>query len=489
MPSFSFFGKSNSRLFTCYLLMSSPLSNNLASQERRAGLSLALIYAFRMLGLFMILPVFALYAEHFPGATPLMMGLALGIYGLTQALLQIPFGMWSDRIGRKPVIFIGLLIFAVGSLIAGSATTIEGVIIGRAIQGGGAIASALMALAADLSREEHRTKMMALIGVSIGLSFAASMVLGPIVNDFIGISGIFFSTAVLAMVGVAILYFFVPDPVRSYFHRDAEVETQSLLSVMKDSQLIRLDIGIFALHFILMCIFLVMPLILLNDFSVAADKHWQIYLPVFAASLVIMVPFIIIAERKQVMKPVFNGAIISLVIATSVFLSSHSLWSLVFGLVIFFAGFNLLEASLPSLITKIAPATQKGTAMGMYSSSQFMGAFAGGAVGGYAHQSWGIPGVFYTVLIVLTFWLLLALTMKKPGSLSTYLLNVRDVTVEQLLAVEGVVEAALIEEQQVVDRVDDKDAENRPLTVAYLKVKKRILDEEKLLSLAASDRA
>jgi MFS family permease len=489
MPSFSFFGKSNSRLFTCYLLMSSPLSNNLASQERRAGLSLALIYAFRMLGLFMILPVFALYAEHYPGATPLMMGLALGIYGLTQALLQIPFGMWSDRIGRKPVIFIGLLIFAVGSLIAGSATTIEGIIIGRAIQGGGAIASALMALAADLSREEHRTKMMALIGVSIGISFAASMVLGPIVNDLIGISGIFFSTAVLAMVGVAILYFFVPDPVRSYFHRDAEVETQSLLSVMKDSQLIRLDIGIFALHFILMCIFLVMPLILLNDFSVAADKHWQIYLPVFAASLVIMVPFIIIAERKQVMKPVFNGAIISLVIATSVFLSSHSLWSLVFGLVIFFAGFNLLEASLPSLITKVAPATQKGTAMGMYSSSQFMGAFAGGAVGGYAHQSWGIPGVFYTVLIVLTFWLLLALTMKKPGSLSTYLLNVRDVTVEQLLAVEGVVEAALIEEQPVVDWVDDKDADNRPLTVAYLKVKKRILDEEKLLSLAASDRA
>jgi predicted MFS family arabinose efflux permease len=315
------------------------------------------------------------------------------------------------------------------------------------------------------------------------------MVLGPIVNDLIGISGIFFSTAVLALVGVAILYFFVPDPVHSYFHRDAEVETQSLLSVMKDWQLLRLDIGIFSLHFILMCIFLVMPLILLNNFSVAADKHWQIYLPVFAASLVIMVPFIIIAERKQVMKPVFNGAIISLVIATSVFLSSHSLFSLVLGLVLFFAGFNLLEASLPSLITKIAPATQKGTAMGMYSSSQFMGAFAGGAVGGYAHQSWGIPGVFYTVLIVLTFWLLLALTMKKPGSLSTYLLNVRDVTVEQLLAVEGVVEAALIEEQPVVDWVDDKDADNRPLTVAYLKVKKRILDEEKLLSLAASDRA
>ena len=487
MPSFSVFGKSNSRLFTCYLLMSSPLSNNLASQERRAGISLALIYAFRMLGLFMILPVFALYAEHFPGATPFKMGLALGIYGLTQALLQIPFGMWSDRIGRKPVILIGLLIFAVGSLIAGNATTIEGIIVGRAIQGGGAIAAALMALAADLSREEHRTKMMALIGISIGISFALSMILGPVVNDIIGISGIFFSTAVLALVGIAILYFFVPDPVHSHFHRDAEVEAQSLLSVLKNTQLLRLDIGIFVLHFTLMCIFLVMPLILHHDFAVAVDEHWQIYLPVFAGSLLIMVPFIIIAERKQAMKPVFNGAIFSLIIATSVFLSSQSLWSLVLGLVIFFAGFNLLEASLPSLITKVAPATQKGTAMGMYSSSQFLGAFAGGAAGGYAHQSWGIPGVFSAVLIVLCLWLLLALTMKKPGNLSTYLLNVRDVTVEQLLAVEGVVEAALIEEERVADRDDENGAENRPVRVAYLKVKKRILDEEKLLSLAASD--
>ena len=219
--------------------MSSPISHNLAAQERRAAVSLAMIYAFRMLGLFMILPVFALYADDLPGATPLMMGLALGIYGLTQAVLQIPFGMWSDRIGRKPVIFIGLLIFAAGSLIAGSATSIEGIIVGRAIQGGGAIAAALMALAADLSREEHRTKMMALIGVSIGASFAISMVLGPIVNDWIGISGIFYSTAVLALVGIAILYFFVPDPVASHFHRDAEVESKSVFAVLKDTQLLR----------------------------------------------------------------------------------------------------------------------------------------------------------------------------------------------------------------------------------------------------------
>ena len=242
----------------------------------------------------MILPVFALYAEHLPGATPFLMGLALGVYGLTQALLQIPFGMWSDRIGRKPVIFIGLLIFVAGSLIAGSAESIEGIIVGRAIQGGGAIAAALMALAADLSREEHRTKMMALIGISIGASFAISMVTGPIVNDLIGISGIFYGTAILAVVGMIILYFFVPDPPNSHFHRDAEVETGSLLTVLKNTQLLRLDFGILTLHFVLMCVFLVLPLVLQNDLGFEYHQHWKIYMPVFALSIITMVPFIII---------------------------------------------------------------------------------------------------------------------------------------------------------------------------------------------------
>jgi len=455
--------------------MSPGLSSNLAAQERRAGVSLAMIYAFRMLGLFMILPVFSLYEKELPGATPFLMGLALGIYGLTQAVLQIPFGMWSDRIGRKPVILIGLLIFAAGSLIAGSAESIEGVILGRAIQGAGAIAAALMALAADLSREEHRVKMMALIGVSIGASFALSMVLGPMVSGWVGISGIFYGTAVLALVGIAILFLFVPEPAESHFHRDAEVEAQSLKSVLKDSQLLRLDFGIFTLHLVLMCVFLVMPLILHSEYAIEAENHWQIYLPVFALSLVIMVPFIIIAERKQAMKPVFNGAIVSLIVATLLFLNSASFWMTVLALVIFFAGFNLLEASLPSLVTKTAPATQKGTAMGIYSSSQFLGAFAGGSIGGYAHQHWGIAGVFTTVIVVLAIWLIFAATMKKPGYLSTYLINVDDASIGQLLAVDGVVEAALIED------------EKQSGTVAYLKVNRRILDEEKLLSLAATD--
>jgi MFS family permease len=423
----------------------------------------------------MILPVFALYGDQLPGATPFLMGLALGVYGLTQAILQIPFAMWSDKIGRKPVLYIGLLIFAIGSIVAGSAQSIEGIIVGRALQGAGAIAATLMALAADLSREEHRLKMMAMIGASIGVSFALSMVLGPMVNAWVGISGIFYGTAGLAVIGMLILYFIVPDPLHSHFHRDAQLKTSSLADVFKDKQLLRLDAGIFILHFVLMSLFLVMPLLLRDFVELPAEKHWQVYLPVFAVSLILMVPFIIIAERKQAMKPVFIGAIIVCMLATLGFLSSSSSTIFILSLVLFFAGFNLLEASLPSLISKTADATQKGTAMGVYSSSQFFGAFAGGTVGGYAHQTWGVQGVYYAVLLALVFWLLLAATMKKPLFLSTYLLNVDDVSVEQLLAVDGVVEATII------------DDENESGLIAYLKVKKRILDEEKLLSLAASD--
>ncbi len=457
--------------------MSSSFSNNLASQERRAAISLAMIYAFRMLGLFMILPVFALYSDELPGATPLLMGIALGVYGLTQAILQIPFAMWSDKIGRKPVLYIGLLIFAIGSIVAGSAQSIEGIILGRALQGAGAIAATLMALAADLSREEQRLKMMALIGASIGAAFALSMVLGPMINTWVGISGIFYGTAVLALIGILILYFVVPDPLHSHFHRDAQLKTSSLADVFKDKQLLRLDAGIFILHFVLMGLFLVLPVLLRDFIELAPEKHWQLYLPVFAVSLVLMLPFIILAERKQAMKPVFIGAIVASIVAILGFLISSSTTLFIVSLVLFFAGFNLLEASLPSLISKTANATQKGTAMGVYSSSQFFGAFAGGAVGGFAHQLWGVQGVYYAILCALIFWLLLAITMKKPSFLSTYLLNVDNVSVEQLLAVDGVVEATLI---------DDK---NESGMVAYLKVKKRILDEEKLLSLAASDPA
>ncbi len=451
----------------------SVFQENLGKTERRAGVSLALIYAFRMLGLFMIMPVFALYAEKLPEATPFLAGLALGIYGLTQALLQIPFGMLSDRIGRKPVIFAGLVIFALGSLVAAQADSIYGIIFGRALQGSGAIAAALMALAADLSREEHRTKMMALIGASIGVAFAAAMVLGPVLNQWIGISGIFAGTAVLALIGIAILYLIVPDPLHTHFHSDAQVQSGALVDVLRDSQLLRLDFGIFILHFALMCVFLVMPLELRDTASLAAADHWKLYLPVFALSLVIMLPFVIIAERNRRMKQVFLGAIATVALAVTGFIYSSDLRTLGLSLVLFFAGFNLLEASLPSLISKTAKATQKGTAMGAYSSSQFMGAFAGGLVGGAVHGYWGIDGLYITVIVVLLLWLVLASSMQQPRYLSTYLLNigVRNESeisglTHELAAVAGVAEVSVIADEGV----------------AYLKVEKHVLDDKKLLS-------
>ena len=449
----------------------------LGRNERRAGGALALIYAFRMFGLFMIMPVFALHAETMPEATPLLAGLALGIYGLTQAVLQIPFGMLSDRIGRKPVIMAGLVIFAVGSLVAASADSIYGIILGRALQGSGAIAAALMALAADLSREEHRTKMMALIGASIGAAFALSMVLGPMLNELIGISGIFVTTALMALVGIAILYLVVPDPLHSHFHSDAEVRTSSIFDVVRDTQLLRLDGGIFILHFVLMCVFLVMPLELRDTALLEPSNHWKMYLPVFATSVVLMLPFVIMAERYRKIKTVFVGAIAVLIVAVSGFLFSYDLTTLTLSLVLFFAGFNLLEASLPSLVSKTARATLKGTAMGVYSSSQFLGAFAGGAVGGIAHELWGIDGLYRAVILVLVIWLLFAATMKKPRHLSTYLMNIgvqneSDIAPlsAQLADIKGVVEVSIIAEEGV----------------AFLKVEKHVLDEEKLLSFMVS---
>ena len=456
----------------------SVFQENLGKTERRAGISLALIYAFRMLGLFMIMPVFALYAEELPDATPLLTGLALGIYGLTQALLQIPFGMLSDRVGRKPVIFAGLVVFALGSLVAAYADTIYGIIAGRALQGAGAIAAALMALAADLSREEHRTKMMALIGASIGVAFAASMVLGPVVNEWVGISGIFAGTAVLALVGIALLYLVVPDPLHTHFHSDAEVRRGSVADAISDGQLLRLDAGIFILHFALMCVFLVIPLELRDLAGLEAAVHWKLYLPVFAMSLVIMLPFVIIAERQRRMKQVFVGAIAVLLVAVSGFVLSADRAMLVVSLVLFFTGFNLLEASLPSLVSKTAKATMKGTAMGVYSSSQFLDTFAGGLAGGAAHGIWGIDGVYFTVLAALLAWLMLAATMRQPRYLSTYLLNVgpRDaseipVLTRDLAAVAGVFEVAVLADEGV----------------AYLKVEKHVLDDEKLLSFMADN--
>lgn len=440
--------------------------------EKRASASLAVIYSLRMLGLFMILPVFAVYAETLEGSTPLLIGLALGVYGLTQALLQIPFGMASDRLGRKKVIAFGLIIFALGSVVAATADSMWGVVIGRALQGAGAIAAAIMALAADLTREEHRTKAMAMIGASIGLSFAFSLVAGPVIDSWVGVSGIFWITAILAIGGIFVLTFAVPTPVVSRFHRDAEPLPSQFRTVLGNTELLRLDIGIFCLHMVLTASFVVLPLLLRDSVNLPIEQHWWIYLPVLLLALVIMVPFVIVAEKKRRMKPVFNGAILMLAASELLLvMAGNSLSVVVIALMLFFIAFNVLEATLPSLIAKTAPPHIKGTAMGVYSSSQFMGAFVGGVSGGWIYGEFGISGVFFFAIVVLLSWFSLAASMKNPRYLASYMINLGPVDEErarklvgELTAVTGVAEAIVIQEEGI----------------AYLKVDMHALDRASL---------
>lgn len=434
--------------------------------ERRATFGLAGVYGFRMLGLFLILPVFALFAEGLTGATPFLIGLAVGIYGLTQALLQVPFGLLSDRIGRKPVILGGLVLFALGSVIAALAQDIWWVIFGRAVQGSGAIAAAVMALAADLTREENRTKAMATIGMTIGASFMLAMLAGPLLAPIIGVSGIFWLTALLALIGMALVGLVVPTPLTSRVHRDAEPVPAMFRRVLGNPDLLRLDFGIFSLHLILTALFLAVPLIL-RDLGIAPSGHSMVYLPVMLGSIIAMVPFIIYAERHGQMKPVFLGAVALLLVAQlALGATSDGFWGFAIALWLFFTAFNLLEATLPSLVSKVAPVDAKGTAMGVYSTSQFAGAFCGGLVGGWVHQHFGFTAVFTAGALVALAWLLAASGMRRPGRYASRLLDIGKVRhetglVERLRQVPGVVEAVVVVEEGVAylkvdrDRLDD----------------------------------
>lgn len=441
---------------------------NMTPIEKRVAMSLSAIFASRMLGLFMILPVFAVYAENLKGFSPTLAGLAIGIYGLTQAIFQIPMGMLSDRIGRKPVIIGGLLIFAIGSVVAAMADSITGVIIGRALQGSGAIASAVMALAADLTREEHRIKVMASIGMSIGLSFALALVFGPMLHGVFGVEGIFWITAVFAFGGIFVARFWVPTPVISRFHRDAEVEISWFSKAFADRQLLRLDIGIFILHFILVSQFVVMPTVLRDQLGFELEDHWHLYLPILFFAVLTMVPFIILAEKKRKIKQVLIGAIIVLVISQfGLPLFTDSLVGFAIMLWLFFSAFNLLEASMPSLVAKLAPAAHKGTAMGAYSTSQFLGVFLGGLVGGSLSEFYGLSGVAVFNVTLLIVWAGLAITMKKPHFYTSYLLNVGEVTenkaqeiIKGLSDVIGVVDVTVIAEDGVAYLKLDKQKVN-----------------------------
>ncbi|WP_231890924.1 MFS transporter [Methylomonas koyamae] len=447
------------------------ITSPMTATEKRATVSLASIYALRMLGLFMLLPVLSLFTEQMPGSTPKLVGLTMGIYGLTQAILQIPFGLLSDRFSRKTVIVIGLVLFVAGSVWAALATDIYGVLIGRALQGCGAISAAVMALLADLTQEVHRTKAMATIGASIGVSFGVAITLGPIIAHQFGIAGIFWMIALLAALAILVILFVVPNPEKISIHRDAEYIPSELSTVITNPELLRLNYGIFALHLILMASFVVVPL-LMRDAGLEGGSHWMVYLPVLVTSMAGIIPFVIIAEKKRKMKPVFLGAIATLVVANLGFVALHGqLVGLIACLWIFFCGFNLLEATLPSLISKTAPGDLKGTAMGIYSSGQFLGAFLGGAAGGWLYGEHGAAAVFLFSAGVAASWAVIALFMSPPRYWANLLLPLQGVSAErgsefskQLLAIAGVEEVRLHFEEQA----------------AYLKVDSQRLDKDQL---------
>ncbi|BDU56740.1 MFS transporter [Limnohabitans sp. TEGF004] len=388
-------------------------SPTMTRTELRASGSLASIFALRMLGLFLVLPVFALEARKYPGGDdPALIGLAMGIYGLTQGLLQIPFGMASDRLGRKRVIIFGLLIFALGSLVAGSADTLMGVLAGRALQGAGAVSAAVTALLADLTRDVVRTKAMALVGASIGLMFALSLVVSPVIAAHIGLSGLFVLTAVLALLGTAVVVWGVPaEPVA---HKDAA--RGGLRQVLSSPALLRLNIGVFVLHAVQLAMWVAIPAFLVQA-SLGKDDHWQIYLPAVLGSFVLM-GAVFPLERRGYLRAVFLSAIalIALVQVALLWVSSGapSVMCLAWLLFAFFCGFNVLEATQPSLVSRIAPASSRGAAMGVYNTLQSLGFFAGGVMGGQLVKSYGTQGLFLTCAALMVLWLVVAWPMVAP---------------------------------------------------------------------------
>jgi len=440
--------------------------------EKRTAFSLAAVFAVRMLGLFMILPILPLFAHELTNSTPFLIGLTIGIYGLTQALLQIPLGMLSDKIGRKPVIIGGLIVFTLGSVLAALSDDIYIIIIARAIQGSGAIAATTMALAADLSRENHRAKVMAFIGMSIGLAFALAMVLGPLISQFSGLSGVFWTTAFLAIIGILLVTFVVPTPKQTKTHRDTGIVSAYIKPVLTQSTLLRMNLSVFLLHLLMTAMFSILPLIFRDHLHLETAQHWKIYLPILALSMIFSIPMIIIAEKYRKIKTVFIIAVTLLVASQGLLgMSQFSFYPLMFAFLVFFIGFNFLEAVQPSLVAKYSDVNTKGTAMGVYSSSQFFGIFIGGAVGGLVMQQWGFTGVFIFGALTAIILLLVAISLPKPDFFKSQIIKLNkkhlqnvDHSIEQLLNISGIKQAAI--------SIDEG--------VAYLKLDKLELDEETL---------
>jgi len=436
--------------------------------EIRSSLSLASIYGLRMLGMFLILPIFAIYAEGLPGSpSAFQVGLALGAYGLTQALFQLPFGMLSDRYGRKKIIYIGLLLFALGSFVSGYSDDINIIILGRAIQGAGAISAAITALVADLTRDEHRTKAMAMIGATIGITFALSLVGAPVLNRLIGVPGIFMLTGFLSLSAILVVRFVVPTPLNINTSKTLKEPAPSFKSILKNKELSRLNFGIFALHAAQMAMFIVVPIALATSGGMDVNQHWKVYLPVLLTSFVFMVPIIILSEKFNRAKLVFISSIFLMLIAQLMFgILINIFWGLVASLFVYFVAFNVLEASLPSLISKIAPPSAKGTAIGVYNTCQSLGVFFGGVLGGFLADFGGSFSVFSFCAILMTLWVGFAFSMKAPPAIKTLMFMIQNKSLlkspkqlarvqQQLKKIKGVRDVMiLLEEGKVMLKVN-----------------------------------
>ncbi|MGP9557982.1 MFS transporter [Psychrobacter sp. AOP7-A1-24] len=448
------------------------------SVEKRAILGVGGIFALRMIGLFMIVPVFSVYGENYAHATPFLIGLAVGIYGLGQAIFQIPMSLAADKFPRKPIIFLGLILFAVGGMIAANATDIYEVIIGRALAGSGAVSAVLMALLADVTREEMRTKAMATMGLTIATSIMLAFAFGPLLVGSLGISGLFWLTSGFAVLAMLLLVV-IPTPMRVLKHNlDNKTIGQQLATVLKIGDLNRLHIGIFALHLTMTAIFVILPHQLSEVLGLSVRQQGLVYLPLLFIGFAIAIPFIIIAEKKRKMRQVFLGAIALMTAALALLaLGSQVGVGIILGLLLYFMGFNLLEATIPSWISKRAPVANKATAMGLNSSSQFFGAFVGGAMGGLLLSqsnllAWGI------LAIIMGAALLLIIPIAQPPYLSSTTVTIpKDINIQdwsrKMLAVDGVDELVVMAKEQV----------------AYLKLDKTQLTDDsrqQLSSLAQS---
>lgn len=441
---------------------------NVAKLDTRVVASLAGLYASRMLGLFMVLPVLALYIDDYLGSSPLWLGLIIGAYGLTQAALQIPLGLLSDRIGRRPVIVGGLLLFLLGSVVAALADSVWGLLCGRLLQGSGAIASTTMALVSDLTSDENRAKAMAAIGGSIGLSFMLAMVVGPLLAANGGMAMIFWVTALLAALGLVLFLTAVPVPLRSTANREVRPDLSQLKSVLVDANLARLNVGIFTLHLLLMAAFVVIPALLVEQLGIAASHLWWVYIALLGGGFVVMVPLLIIGEKLAKHRTVMLLAIAALGLALLGLNQTALLWPVLLLLLLFFAGFNLLEAMLPSWLSKACPAGYRGTAMGVYSSCQFLGAFCGGLLGGWSLQYYGSQTLFVLLAGLALLWWLLALGLAQPKLRKTLVLQRDDRSPQQfaswLSGLAGVDEVLQLEGDRLV----------------YIKVDQSQLDRSKI---------